>query len=289
MEVVSTKPHGCINELFSFSRYTGVMDQATTQCPGAGDRGFRVIVPTRDSAPWIGAIAQAYGCLGVRPLFVLDSRSIDGTFAVLRGIGADAVEILPAENCVEDIIWRLQSLTGADWTLRFDDDEMPSAALLHWVRANLHTLTLPVVAFARRWAIRAPDGLLSFAERKHLYYIQGRPDLLDPQFRLYRPDKVQYCRRIHTPGFALDDAIHIAPPEAFICHFDWVLRSFDERHAKLILYDAELPGCGGSLSYFYLPEPIPPADRRETPANSIHLQLFSQGIARARGGVAVAA
>src|SRR5271167_2649354 len=85
--------------------------------------GFRVIVPTRDSAPWVDALVRSYDGLGVRPLFVVDSRSGDGTLAVLRRLGADAIEVLPEAHCVEDIIWRIPSLTDAHWVLRMDDDE----------------------------------------------------------------------------------------------------------------------------------------------------------------------
>jgi hypothetical protein len=82
---------------------------------------------------------------------------------------------------------------------------------------------------------------------------------------LFQPDKVSYVRNIHTPGFTLEGGMHIAPPDAFICHFDCIPRSFGERRAKLLRYEAALPGCGSSLLFFYLPELLQPADRREAP------------------------
>jgi hypothetical protein len=269
------------------------MDRTDLQGAGAASDGFRVVVPTRDSAPWVAALADAYHRAGVRPLFIVDSRSGDGTHAVLKTLGADAVEVLPADNCVEDIVWRIPSLTDARWVLRIDDDEMPSAALLQWVRVHLHAFTLPTVAFPRRWALRTSDGILSYAEHKQLYYIESQPDLLDPQIRLYQPDKVNYFRRIHSPGFTAEGGTHIAPPEAFICHFDWIARSFEQRHAKLLRYEAALPGCGSALLYFYLPELLHPTDRCEQPFQSREFDalaaVFAQHRRRASHGMIAAA
>jgi hypothetical protein len=241
------------------------MDKADPEVAGEVGDGFRVVVPTRDSAAWIAMVADAYRRVGVRPLFVVDKRSTDGTDAVLAGAGADISHVVPVDDCVEDIIWRIPALTDARWVLRMDDDEMPSAGLLQWVRANLGALTLPKVAFPRRWALYARGGRLSYAEHKQLYYMQSRPDLLDPQVRLFRPDKVKYVRKIHTPGFSIDGGMHIAPREAYICHFDWIARTFEERHAKLMRYELALPGCGSSLLHFYLPELVHPLDRCEVP------------------------
>jgi hypothetical protein len=58
------------------------------------------VIPTRDSAPWIVALAQAYERVGVRPLFVVDSRSSDGTCGELHRAGADVVEVLPVERTI---------------------------------------------------------------------------------------------------------------------------------------------------------------------------------------------
>jgi len=240
------------------------MDQADLFSGTAARDGFRVVIPTRDSAGWIDALVSAYNGLDVRPLFVVDKRSTDDTLGVLRRIGADAIEVLPVDNCVEDIIWRLASLTDARWLLRMDDDELPARAMLDWVRVHLEIFTLPTVAFPRRWAMRAADGSLRYAEHRHLFYIESQPTLLDPQIRLYQPDKVNYLRRIHSPGFTADAGMHVAPTEAFICHFDWIARTFEERRAKLMRYEAALPGCAGGLLYFYLPELLPLADRCET-------------------------
>jgi hypothetical protein len=241
------------------------MDNPDTAITGAGDERFRVIVATRDSAAWIGALADAYDCAGIRPLFVVDSRSGDGTVAVLQNLGADVVEVLPASNHIQDIVWRIPSLTDACWVLRINDDEMPSRRLLQWVRSNLDGFTLTKVAFPRRWAFQPPGGRLSYSEHKQLYSVRERPGLLDPQIRLFRPHAVNYTSDLRTPGFTTEGGTHTAPLEAFICHFDWIVRTFAERHAKLLRYETELPGSGSALRHFYLPELIHPADRCEEP------------------------
>jgi hypothetical protein len=270
-----------INRLLTSGCYGDAMDNAPVESEDAGDDGFRVVVPTRDSAPWIAALAGAYRHVGVRPLFLVDSRSTDGTLGELRRLGADAVEVLPAEDCVEDIVWRIPAFTSSAWVLRLDDDEMPSVGMLQWIRANLRACTAKV-AFPRRWAFMTQDGTLSYAEHRQLYYMEVRPDLLDPQIRLYRPDKVTYTRNIHTPGFTMEGDLHIAPPEAFICHFDWIARSFEERHAKLRRYDIALPGCGFALLYFYLPELLHPVDRCETPFETTEFDVLASVFAQHR-------
>jgi len=257
------------------------MDNAPIESEGARIDGVRVVVPTRDSAPWIAALATAYRRLGIAPLFLVDSRSTDFTLAELQRVGADAVEVLPAEDCVEDIVWRIPAFTSAPWVLRLDDDEMPSIGMLQWISANRAVFTAKV-AFPRRWAFMTQDGTLSYAEHRQLYYLQGRPDLLDPQVRLYQPDKVTYIRNIHTPGFTMEGEMHIAPPSAFICHFDWIARSFDERHAKLRRYDLALPGCGFALLYFYLPELLHPADRCDTPFDTNEFDALAAVFAQYR-------
>ena len=245
--------------------------------------GFRVVVPTRDSAPWIATLAQAYDLGGIRPLFIVDNRSVDGTYSELQRQGADVVGVSPAENCVEDVIWRIPSLTDASWVLRMDDDEMPSAALLQWVRAHLPGMTLPKVAFQRRWALPPSGDRLFYAKHKHLYYMQSQPDMLDPQIRLFQPGKVNYVRNIHTPGFTVEGSMYIAPPEAFICHFDWVARTFEERRAKLLRYEAALPGCGSALLYFYLPELLNSADRYDIPFETTEFHSLAAAFDRYRG------
>jgi hypothetical protein len=76
------------------------MDRTEPQSAGAAGDGFRMVIPTRDSAPWIVALAQAYERVGVRPLFVVDSRSSDGTCGELHRAGADVVEVLPVERTI---------------------------------------------------------------------------------------------------------------------------------------------------------------------------------------------
>jgi hypothetical protein len=247
-----------------------------------GGDGFRVVIPTRDSAPWIAALADAYDRAGVRPLFIVDRRSSDGTGAVLRHRGCDVAEVLPAEACVEDIVWRISSLTDARWVLRINDDEMPSAALLQWVRVSLHTLMLPAVAFPRRWAWMGSGGRLSYAEHRQLYWMDGHPEVLDPQVRLFQPDRVHYVRTLRTPGFSIEGGLHIAPPEAFICHFDWLARSFAERHAKLVHYETALAGYGLALRYLYLPELLPLTDRCEEPFPTDEFDSLAAVFARCR-------
>lgn len=223
------------------------------------DGAPRVVVPTRDSTGWIGAVLDAYDRLGVRPLFLVDSRGADGTRRILEARGADVAEVTPEADLVEDMVWRIPSVTDAAWILRFDDDEMPSRTLLEWVASALPGMDADQVAFSRRWCLFSPEGRLRYSRLEDFHWSEARPDLLDPQSRLFRADRVRYVRGIHTAGFEPSAALRLAPAEAFFCHFDWIVRGPAARLAKLRRYEREAAGGGVRFGRFYLPECLRPA------------------------------
>jgi hypothetical protein len=244
------------------------------------DAAFRVVVPTRDSAKWIGVVLGAYRRLGVRPLFLVDSRSADGTRGILEAEGADLAEVTPEADLVEDMVWRIPSVTDAAWVLRFDDDEMPSHALLDWAASALPRAETDQFALSRRWCLLSREGRLRYSRLEDFYWSEARPDLLDPQSRLFRPDRVRFVRDIHTAGFAPSPAMGFAPAEAFFCHFDWIVRAPPARIAKLRRYERQSPGSGGALfGRFYLPECLNPAELRETAFETDEFEDLARALA----------
>jgi hypothetical protein len=166
--------------------------------------------------------------------------------------------------------------------LRIDDDEMPSPLLLQWLHVNLHAFTLPHATFPRRWALFAPDGTLGYARRKEFYSMPGQPQLLDPQVRLFQPDKLRCALDLQTAGFALQGATYVAPPAAYICHFDWILRDLEQRREELRKHEAIFPGSSASCSHFYLPELVDRADLREAPFENTAFDELALAFAQAR-------
>ena len=245
------------------------------------DEAPRVVVPTRDSARWIGAVLGAYGRLGVRPLFLVDGRSADDTRGILEAAGADVAEVTPEANIVEDMVWRIPSVTDAPWILRFDD-EMPSRALLDWIASALPGMDADQVAFCRRWCLFSAEGRLRYGRLEDFYWSEDRPDLLDPQSRLFRAGRVRYVRSIHTAGFEPSAVLCLAPAEAFFCHFDWIVRGPAARLAKVRRYEREAAGGGAPFGRFYLPECLRPAELRETPFGTDEFEELARSLAAAR-------
>lgn len=213
---------------------------------------YRIVVPTRDSARWVGLLYRHYRAMGVQPLYLVDSRSTDGTAELLRGLGAELQMISPPENRVESMLEMTRDLVHTQWVIRFDDDEMPSAALLAWLDQELAGVHAASIAFSRRDAAWV-DGALCFSRMEHYYWLPERLDYLNPQWRGFRPAAVRFSTAIHSPGFDIDDHT-LVPPSAYFIHFDWILRSVAQRMEKLRGYERQRQGAGWAFAQFYLPE-----------------------------------
>jgi Glycosyl transferase family 2 len=95
---------------------------------------FKVLIPTRDSARWIGIFLDAYRKVGIEPFYVLDTRSADSTLDILWRKQADLIPFAPSADFAEAGMLEFGARhAGVDWLLRVDDDEFPSRALLRWI------------------------------------------------------------------------------------------------------------------------------------------------------------
>ena len=95
---------------------------------------FKVLIPTRDSARWIGIFLDAYRKVGIELFYVLDTRSADSTLDILRRKQADLIPFAPSADFAEAGMLEFGARhAGVDWLLRVDDDEFPSRALLRWI------------------------------------------------------------------------------------------------------------------------------------------------------------
>ncbi|MCX7320620.1 MAG: hypothetical protein NT113_14405 [Hyphomicrobiales bacterium] len=80
---------------------------------------------------------------------------------------------------------------------------------------------------------------------------EASPDI---QFRLLLYRQTRFHGRLHTCGFEYPADYGVLSPQSVLYHFDWCLRTLDERKKKLRRYDAELAGCWDAFQRWYLPE-----------------------------------
>jgi hypothetical protein len=219
---------------------------------------FRVMIPTRDSAAWITIFLDQYKRAGIEPLYVVDARSRDNTLGLLREAGADFVEFSPSGDFVEAGMIEFGSKhAGTEWVLRMDDDELPSSALLNWVR-DVGVNSLNQLWFISRRELFLNEGEFRFSRSLGRYSLPYRPDFLSPQGRLHHVDRVKYIRQVHTTGFAIPQCFSFAPEDAFFIHCNCLLRSPAERLAKIRNYEAIRPLSTWGVADEYLPEMFGP-------------------------------
>ena len=253
-------------------------DEVSGSIPLSSTTLFRVVVPARDSAPWIGLFADAYHALGLRPLYLYDTRSVDGTLAALQRKGAEIVPVTPQHDRVEAMLAITRQVVPNEWVVRLDDDELPSAALVAWLQQALAGVEAPCLALSRRdaWLL---DGRLHYSRLEDYYFHPQDPTYLDPQWRAFRPRQVGFTDRIHSPGFDASQAGTV-PASAFFVHFDWIIRSLAQRRAKLAGYERQSPGAGqGGFARFYLPEMHQAGDSRWTPFETAEFDGLARQLA----------
>lgn len=193
-----------------------------------------IVVPTRDGAPYAFVIADAYRRAGLAPRFLVDGRSSSHYRAeALAGIESAAIlEVTQPGDFIEAMLPEIARLVTSKWLFRFDDDEFPSSALIAWLPQGVARATRNVIAAPRR-NVAIIDGVPCFAG--------SVPELLagDDQCRGFRVEAARFSPELHSPGLELKMGdVADAPADCFIYHFDWIVRSRDERARKLARYQA---------------------------------------------------
>lgn len=173
---------------------------------------------------------------------------------VLRRVeSATKLSVRWGVSYVEGILPKIAAVSRAKRIFRLDDDEFPSRALLTWLRDVAAPTNKPVIAVPRR-AVAVVDSKAVFAANV--------PNLApqDIQFRGFLVGSVRFRKKIHTPGFSFNESdVLYAPSECHIYHFDWVVRSREQRASKLEFYERMEPGAFELLKYQYLYEDFDPA------------------------------
>lgn len=215
---------------------------------------FKIVIATRDSASWIGAVLEWYQYHDLAPLFIVDARTKDATRELIRQHGFDFKEFLPRGDFPEAGMLEFGAqLSDVDWILRIDDDELPNENLLRWVK-EVGVKSKNQCWFISRRELFFNEGRVLYSRSMGKYPLARHPDKLHPMARLYHRDRVKYLEKIHTTGFEDFLLYDFAPEENYLIHFNCLLHSFQKRVRKLESYDAINPELSWSLADEYLPE-----------------------------------
>lgn len=230
--------------------------------PWLSEKGklLSVILPTMDSAHYIDLILGYYEKIGVPTIVFVDTKSTDDTSAV----AARFTRVIQIENpgtIAEEVIQQMSCAPELEFVLRMDDDELPSLGMMEFVRSVTKKAKPEAAAygFPRHQCAVSVDGRL-------LRHLDHSATTDHRQWRLYRPRKVRFTKRIHTSGIEIDDLRLLEAPDwACMVHLDWALHSYDQRKAKVQRYDVHTPGAGSFLRPYYLFEEVPGAKERFEP------------------------
>jgi hypothetical protein len=228
----------------------------------------KFVVITKNSARWFGVILDHYRSLGIEPLVILDDTSEDQTEMLLRDRRAAYVKAHSDAPRVEALVRSIPLFVQSDWVIRLDDDELPAKWLCKWAAMHAYRGDVTVFGFQRRWIRQQPDGRLDYSNHPLIMSPQG---ILDTQWRMFRPDAMQFRSDIHTPGFYVPRGSPIAPHRAFIAHFSWLVRSAQERRRQVVDYDGQQPLAGTQFRSIKVWEDVDERDHRFAP---MELQEF---------------
>jgi hypothetical protein len=209
---------------------------------------FDVVVPTRDGISHVMALSGEYRRLGLRPRYFIDSRSRDSYKAIAAHVLGNVSIIDTDGECVEQIMPRIVEKCIGRWIIRLDDDEAPSSSLASWLANGAMRGNVSVIAFPRR-TLRL-DGT-------QVQYARTIPGIVkhDYQYRCFVLSRVKIDSGVHTPGIRFSESeVMYAPHDCCIYHFDWIVRSPQQRKAKLVRYEKLQGGAGEVFKYQYLPE-----------------------------------
>ena len=210
-----------------------------------------ILIPTWNGGKYIDIFLSYYtNVLKVPVTVVVDSKTNDNTRSVVSRWGAAVWDVHNPASRVGEIIETFSRASRTPWILRMDDDELPSSALIDFVRRAIANDDHDAYSFLRYECCVAKDGMLL----RHF----GFDPVTQQQYRLYRRDRVQYISAGHTPGFVLDGLRRrLADEDAFIIHLDWAVHSREQRKNKKARYDAHTPGHGDWIPGLILYEDDP--------------------------------
>ena len=222
--------------------------------PHSADKGFEkltIIVPTIDSASYIDILLGHYATeLGLPVTVYVDSKTRDDTMAVAQRVSDKVFPIENGHSRVGEIVEAMSRQCRTPWVLRIDDDELPTVAMINFVRDVIQADAADACSFPRHECAVSPEGKLL----RHVAFDAGA----QKQWRLYKAGSVVYRTTGHTPNFHLDGLRLLdAPPEAAMIHLDWAVHDPERRLSKVERYNAHTPNDGTRFRHVILYEEEP--------------------------------
>lgn len=210
-----------------------------------------ILIPTWNAGDYIDVFLSYYmDVLKVPVTVVVDSKTNDNTRSIADRWASDIWTVHNPAPRVGEIIETFSRAARTPWILRIDDDELPSPALIDFVRRAIVNEDYDAYSFLRYECGVAKDGTLL----RHF----GFDPTEQQQWRLYRHNRMRYITAGHTPGFLVDSPrFRLADEDAFIIHLDWAVHSRDRRRSKKVRYDAHTPGHGDWIPGLILYEDDP--------------------------------
>jgi glycosyltransferase involved in cell wall biosynthesis len=244
------------------------------------DGVIKIIIPTINSAHYIDLILSFYRQIQIPVTVFVDTKTTDETASVAARYAREVIPVVNPAARVGEMIEGMSRHCRTRWVLRIDDDELPSMRMLEFVRDVISRDERRVVAFDRYQTVFNSCGR-PFCSIKH-------DPVTHRQWRLYRPDKVKFHGRGHTPGFDFDGEDGLfAPPTSFMIHLDWVVHSREERLGKIARYDAHTAGHGMPFRDYYLADESPDFRRDLRTLPGLEFRRVGRQLVRRFPGTAV--
>ena len=188
---------------------------------------FTILIPVFEETSALAFSKFYFDRLGLRPIYVLDSKRISRRDEVERVIGR---EVLIYDNpgfVAEANFERFAALSPTDWVLRIDCDEALTSALVKHADQHVKRGGNSIKGYDRRQMRWHEDG---FQAVKHLIH-------RDIQYRLFNRRKVRFLHKIHTPGYKVPLLqMFPAPGLARIYHLQFLFEAPEQRQKKGALY-----------------------------------------------------
>jgi hypothetical protein len=121
---------------------------------------YTVVIPTRDSAGWIGTVLERYRSRGVIPILLVDTRTKDDTKGVARRHQARVVD-MPSFSFTEGVVALTRDIVETPWVL-FAHDARPYGATRPTPRwSSSSAITIPrwlSYIFRKRFTASGPSN-----------------------------------------------------------------------------------------------------------------------------------
>lgn len=220
----------------------------------------RLVIPTRGCSKWLDLFLDAYEEFGLKPTYAVDKGCEPETLRILQKRGIDIIFVDVAQlGNGESIMPYLSKNIHEDYIFRLDDDEFPTTKLLDFVNsipesgyAFVHSWWLP------RYEIAFIDGGLKSCHPKHLRTKVGAKIYENLHGgRFFRHKDVVYDKVGPHHGNFISDFVSHATENALILHLDYLVRTPEERLAKIRAVEGRFPGNGWIFANHMIPEFAP--------------------------------